>query len=132
MKYYPRLQKYKASNLEFDVKSEIAYSYDWYQLFKVIDGVPILNVYKYSITTLKHVWKMRCLLHDLGYQNVLSIEAPKGLQDLSGAAEYLNKRIALFVEQALTMRKGTKRAIEHHRQLCDYLKQLNFIKGVKI
>jgi hypothetical protein len=80
MKYYPRLKQYKASNVAYDIESEIATSYKWYVLAKRIKGHMVVNTYNYSSTTIKHMYKIFKLFRELGIEYT-TIEAPRGLQN---------------------------------------------------
>lgn len=66
MKYYSRLQEYKASNLVVRIGPLQAYSYGWWQFLTEQNGLIVLNMYNYSQTTLKHQYKVRKLLDSLG------------------------------------------------------------------
>lgn len=93
MKFMQRAQIYKASNLTFNPANNESHSYDWYLLTKVIDGKMVLNTYGYSNSTIKHVYKIRRLLESLGRPIHLTIEAPKGLQDLGAAISHYESKI---------------------------------------
>jgi len=80
MKYFKRLETYKASNVTYDPKTEIANSYNWWQFVKRIEGKLVFNNYNYSISTCKHQSKVRSLLNDLGIKIDVILAAPKGLQ----------------------------------------------------
>ncbi len=60
LKYYPRLNIYKNSteSLKYDPVKQIAYSFKWYEIYKIINGVRCLNTHGYSVTTAKHVSKL--------------------------------------------------------------------------
>lgn len=95
LKYFPRLNLYKSSNVTFDPVTCQGYSYKWYRLVDKIGNTIVLNSYAYSNTTVRHIYKMRRLLESLNLQWV-EIEAPRGLQDLKDAIEYykvLNKNL---------------------------------------
>ena len=87
MKYFSRANIYKASNVSFNPENNIALSYDWYQLTRVINGTMILNNYGYSNTTIKHVYKVRRLLADLG--------RPVHLVMLQGACKTLTQQLSI-------------------------------------
>jgi len=92
MKYYPKLKQYKASNLVFDCEKEIAYSYEWYQLAKRINGIMVVNCYNYSPTTIRHMYKIYRLFDELNIEYI-TIEAPKGLQNIERMKEHYSKLI---------------------------------------
>lgn len=62
MRYYSRLKKYKASNVEFDCETQTAWSYGWWNFYR--DGV--FNNTNYSPTTIKHQSKMHDVLRQEG------------------------------------------------------------------
>lgn len=84
MKYYPKLNQYKASNVTYDATTEQAWSYEWYCLAERINGTMIVNSYSYSSTTIRHYYKIKKLLDNLSIK-YLEIEAPRGLQDLNAS-----------------------------------------------
>lgn len=81
MKYSTRAQIYKASNVNFNPNNFQAHSYDWWRFVDMIDGKIVFNSYNYSPTTIKHQYKVRRLLSELGIKIDLEIDAPTGLQD---------------------------------------------------
>lgn len=94
MKYFKRTDSYKASNVELKMRELSAWSYGWWQFY---DGrsfeVPVFNNYAYSATTQRHQWKVKRLLEELGLENYLIVETPKGLQDpnwMSDCKQYLS------------------------------------------
>jgi len=84
--YRPRLRIFKSSSgkLVFNPYTGHGTSYDWYSIAQVFNGKLILNTYRYSVTTNKHIQELHSLFNQLGlkYQ---TIEAPRGLQDLDQA-----------------------------------------------
>lgn len=98
LKYFPRLNLYKSSNVTFDPVTCQGYSYKWYRLVDKIGNTVVLNTFPYSNTTIRHIYKMRRLLESLGLQWV-EIEAPKGLQDLNEPAEYYKVCNKMLLEQ---------------------------------
>src|ERR1017187_2573978 len=87
MKYFKTLNQYKCSNLLYNANSETAYSYEWYQIAKRINGIMVVNDYSYSPTTKRHAYKIKRLFAELSI-NYISIEAPRGLQSLNEAKPY--------------------------------------------
>ncbi len=75
-----------SKNLVFNPLTEIAHSYDWYEISKRINGRLVLNNYRYSSTTGKHVAKLRMLFSQLGLKYI-ELSAPRGLQNLENAKE---------------------------------------------
>lgn len=92
MKYYKRLKLYKTSNCVFNPETMYATSYGWYDLLKKINGKIVLNTYRYSTSTGKHIRDVRGMLDKL---NILyeTLEAPRGLQNLEVAKTYYENMI---------------------------------------
>ena len=63
MKYFTRLKKYKASNVEFDCETQTAWSYDWWCFYKVYKGITVFNNTTYSPSTCGHQSKVKRLLN---------------------------------------------------------------------
>lgn len=93
MKYFSKLNQYKASNLILDMNTLTATSYGWWEFVKPIGSKIVFNNYRYSVTTSCQQSKMRSLLRELGIKIDLEIQAPRGLQELSSAIPYLEREI---------------------------------------
>lgn len=93
MRYYPKLRKYKASNVEFNTVTQTATSYGWWLFVSRINGKLVFNNYMYSNTTDRHQSKVRSLLRKLGISVDLTIEAPDGLQSPDSAIDLYIGRI---------------------------------------
>lgn len=104
MKFYSRLKKYKASNCEFDCKTQISTSYRWWQVSRRVKGLMLFNGYTYSQSTSRHQSKIRSLLDELGIKIDLYVQAPKGLQDLDSAISYHNSIIETLKKEILNPR----------------------------
>lgn len=89
LKWRPRKGVYTSAsgNLVYNPSAKVAHSYDWYVPAKEINGVMVLNTYRYSVTTAKHVYKMIQLFEERGV-NYITLEAPRGLQDLDCALSH--------------------------------------------
>jgi hypothetical protein len=87
MKFYKRLNLYKCSNLQYNLETEQAYSYEWYCIAKRFGKVMVVNSYPFSPTTQRHAYKIRSLFDELNIQYE-EISAPKGLQSLDLALNY--------------------------------------------
>lgn len=81
MKYYPKLKLYKASNVTFNPETLEAWSYNWWQFVKLINGMVVFNNYNYSNSTCKHQSKVRGVLNDLGINIDYVVSSRVGLQD---------------------------------------------------
>lgn len=92
MKYYKRLKLYKTSNCVFNPETMHATSYKWYDLLKMINGKVVLNTYRYSVSTGKHIRDVRGMLYKLNIPYE-TIEAPRGLQNLEVAKTYYKNMI---------------------------------------
>lgn len=87
MRLYPRLKQYKCSNLIYDIEQQIAHSYGWYVIAKRFNGIMVVNDYNYSNTTLTHSYKLKRLFDEIDIDYV-TIEAPRGLQDLDASINH--------------------------------------------
>jgi hypothetical protein len=115
LKFYKRLNVFKASNVSFDPTRIEAFSYRWWKFVAVIGGKVVFNNYRYSPSTGKHQSKVSSLLSQLGVKTDLCFEAPKGLQDLASAVtHYENKISALIVE---IQKPGTRKEKNRERAL---------------
>lgn len=98
MKYAKTKGTFSASHCGLDLVNETGHSYGWWNMFKRIKGRLILNSYRYSPATGGHISKASSVLHALRIKYI-SIEAPKGLQDLESArlraAELMGNAIVL-------------------------------------
>jgi hypothetical protein len=83
LKYVKKRNSYERQNLKFDLNTEIGKSYDWYQIAKKIGGVMYVNTFSYSRTTTRHYSEILHLLRQLGYENIHTIEAPQGLNNVN-------------------------------------------------
>lgn len=79
MKFNRSSGLYKASNVIFNTNDNTGWSYDWWCLFKNINGKNVLNTYNYSNSTIKHRYKIERLLDELGISIDMRIECPAGL-----------------------------------------------------
>lgn len=131
MKYNSKSGIYKASNLTFDPSQMKSYSYDWYELFSRIGQLNVMNDYNYSSTTVKHKYKLRELLRQLGIDIHASIEAPKGLQDLDSSIALYNKRITDLY--AAMEKKGSKQKKNEERMaaVVELRKKIKQVENLK-
>ena len=129
MKYFVRSNQYRASNVYFDVATREAFSYSWWKFFAVIEGRNIFNHYSYSNSTCKHQNKVRSLLRKLGIEIDLSIEAPKGLQNLSHAKDWNEQQLPYYLEKEKRARKDHSRNYWNSRAR-EAQDAINFIKSL--
>ena len=131
MRYRKRTNDYVGSNFYFDPKTKHATSYEWYDLVKEINGVVILNDYSYSSSTCKHIEKVRNLLktHDINY---VTLEAPKGLQDLCRAKRYYEDLVKNLSH--LIVKPGTRKAKNQERmaQIARYGEKLYLLSTLGV
>jgi len=96
-------ENYKASCV-LDLINETGHSYTWWCMFKRINGKLCLNTYRYSHCTSRHINYAAQVLGLLGIK-YLSIEAPKGLQDLDAAVRHA----AYVMGKALVAKKYARK-----------------------
>ena len=134
LKYFPRLNLYKASNVTFDPATCRGYSYKWYRLVDKIGNTVVLNTYGYSYTTIRHIYKVRRVLEDLRIQYV-EIEAPRGLQDLEQAMRHYTFKNQELLERVNNPRTKKEKNVQRYHELAQngnkllLIKQLMELKG---
>lgn len=79
MKLNKKTGNYYASNVMFDPIKLEAFSYSWWKFLGVIEGKLVFNNYNYSNTTIKHQYKTRELLREMGIKVDFEIPVPSGL-----------------------------------------------------
>lgn len=133
MKYFPRLELYKASNVTFDPKKIEAKSYGWWVFVAKIDGVVYFNNFTYSNTTTKHQSKMRGLLKELNIKYV-DIECPKGFQNINAfedAREMYQNRIKLLEEAIDNPKSNNKTNVRRLKQIEVCLEKLDILQQLE-
>lgn len=100
-----------------------AHSYRWYSLAKKIKGIQILNDYRYSNQTSKHISKVCDVFSKLKIKYV-SLEAPRGLQDLDAALKHAVYRLAKEIVANKYARNKTNYHIKAVEQELALLKKL--------
>ncbi len=111
--YYPRLDRWKASNVSLDPTMMKAWSYDWWVMLDMIDDQLIFNEYRYSNSTSKHQSKVRSWLRTKDFDYV-EISSPRGLQDLESSVAYYQDEINALEKQIA--KPGTRKAKNLERQ----------------
>ena len=126
IKYYPRLKVFKNSSNScgFDPSTGKGHSYSWYSLSRVFKGRLILNSYRYSRQTSKHLWNMQSLFRDLGLK-YLELEAPCGLQDLDLAFRHIVRQLG----NAMIRQKHALKA-NYRPDITNYWRQLKTLKAI--
>jgi hypothetical protein len=126
IKYKPRKHTFEASNLVIDANTMQGWSYDWYTILHYFDKTLVLNTYRYSHSTIKHVYKIMSLLDTLGLKYEC-LEAPQGLQDLHSSVFYNIKELAKFiVKQKYSKTKIYDFNIKEQRKQLKLLNKLGF------
>ena len=130
MKYQPRLNRYKGSNVEFYPESCRGYSYDWWLIVKSLKGRVLFNDYYYSSSTVKHQSKIRSLLDNLKITIDLEIPAPRGLQDLDASLDYMHSEIHNLNLDILKGHKGGDANKRRQKKITDYQSKITILKGL--
>lgn len=129
MKYYKKLNQYKASNVVFDVATQTAWSYGWWAFVKPISGKLVYNDYYYSTATRGHQSKVRRLLDYPEFD--LIIEAPDGLQSRAGllsAIEHDRHEIKRLIAEIRKPRSQKKKNEERKEDIRFYLNRIKQVK----
>lgn len=132
MRYFKRLRVWKASNVEVNTDECIATSYGWWQFVKKVNGLVIFNSYRYSPSTSKHQYKVRCLLSKLNIKVDLFIEAPRGLQNLSDAIRFYEVKNDLLREAMLKPRTHKQKNVERLEEMKQNSKLISQIKTLEV
>lgn len=112
----------------FNPETFSGHSYGWYALTKKINGVNVLNTYRYSMQTSKHINKVSRILYLLNLKYII-LEAPNGLQNLDTSKLY----VLLELEKAKLAQKHARSSkwsysIKYFENQIENLKRL----GIKI
>lgn len=123
LRYSKRNNYFSATNVGFSPETMEGHSYDWYSLVRKFDNTVVLNAFRYSPTTSKHISKVRNVLRTLGVK-YSELEAPKGLQNLESAkAHHLIELGKAIVEHRFARIKNDS-GIKHHRKCLALLEKL--------
>lgn len=117
---------YKGS-CAIDLVNETGHSYRWWSMFERINGKLVLNTYRYSSMTSKHISKAARTLDTLGI-SYLRVEAPEGLQDLVAARKHAAYQKAKADLEYAHARVKVKYATNHAKELIKNLAKI----GVKV
>ncbi len=99
------------------------HSYGWYALTKKIKGTVYLNTYTYSGQTAKHRGHVERVFRALGVKYV-SLEAPRGLQDLQAALLYAVKSYGVAIVENKYARIKHKGSIAYCKKQLKVLEKL--------
>lgn len=128
MKFYKRLNLYKASNVTFNPVTKEAFSYQWWKFTKIIDGKLVFNSYSYSSSTCKHQDKVAGVLSHLGLAIAHTIEAPEGLDRLASALTLHKNKLHTMREKVLRARKVDTR-LSYEASVRRHLEAIVMIQG---
>jgi uncharacterized protein YPO0396 len=131
MKYYPRLNQYKASNCLFDCETSEAYSYGWWCFAKYINGLYVFNNYRYSNTTAKHQFNTQRLLDKLGIKIDVFVTTNRSLTDQRCDIEHLivwkNEEINAIRDAMTKPRTHKAKNIERQQQIDALLRDIQLL-----
>ena len=125
MKYIKKRNRYEAPNVTFLKDNMEAFSYDWWQFVKIIDGKVVFNNYSYSQATNKHQRKVRNLMSDLDIKIDYFVESACGLQSIDwfdNAKEILKENIE-SIEKSLASPKRKKKLDEERKEMIAFYKK---------
>lgn len=117
MRYYKRLNIYRSGRLEYDPLTKESRSFNWYILSRKIGPYLVVNRYNYSITTIKHYYKICRVLRQANNEINYHIEAPNGLGDLDSAVKLCEKRIKKTQEDMLKPRTHKRKNLERQQYI---------------
>ena len=132
MKYFKRLKLYKSNECLYNPETMEATSYNWWVFIKLINGVLVFNNYNYSPSTIKHQYKVRDLLRELEIDIDITIEAPKGLQDLNSAIAHYDYLIKELNDAIAKPRSQKKKNLERQKQILELEVTKSKVKGLKL
>lgn len=104
---------YEASNVTFDSEKLEAFSYKWWQFVKVIEGKLVFNHYNYSPTTVRHLYKVKRLMNELGIVIDREVSLRGGLNDINSIGE-LNRAVA--AQEAENIAEAVRKRFERNEK----------------
>lgn len=114
MRYYKRLNLYKAHAVVFDPQTSIAISWGWWYFVRPIAGKLVFNAYRYSQSTNQHQRKVAKLLESLGIAIDVSIDCPAGLQE----ANWADSTIRYYRSKIASLQEAIDKPRSHMRVNC--------------
>lgn len=123
--YIKSRNSYERRNLSFELDTENGYSFNWYKIATRVGGAMYVNTFTYSRTTTRHYQEIISLLRQLGYDNIFTIEAPRGLDNLEATKDHYAQKIKDLEEKIANPRCKKFRTIERQRALEAIKIQLN-------
>lgn len=137
MKYYTKLNAYKASNVKLCMNEFQACSYGWWIFLKPINGVLVFNNYNYSKTTTQHQHKVTMLLNEVkqksGIQDVLVVETSKSLHNddaLKDAIETINNSIKELMQTIARPKTKQKKNIDRMNTIEHLIRKKHSIQSL--
>ena len=119
MKYYSRLKAYKLSNVCLKIEPVLeATSYGWWVFVKRINGLVVFNEHRFSASTSKHQFRVRCELQRLNINVDLCVNTRCSLSDehwIDSACDGLQNQIEAL--HAAIIKKGSRRAKNMEREI---------------
>lgn len=138
MKYFTRLELYKASNVTFNPETIEAYSYGWWRFVQEINGTVIFNQTYYSNMTVKHQHKVWSVMQSLGIE-FLGIrfmkESLDGTDSFKEIIKGYNQRIDELRAEIAKPRTQKKKNLEREEEIykcCDMIRTINRIWSNKV
>jgi hypothetical protein len=129
MKFIKTKNTYKASNVELNLNTMTAVSYNWWTFLKVIDGQLVFNSYAYSPSTQRQQYKVLKVLAEKGIKLDFIVESRKSLTD-SSLFEDAKELIQHDIDDLITAmnKKGSQKAKNSERaKRIEFLKQKKFM-----
>lgn len=130
MKFFKRSKEYRASNVSYSPATGKAYSYGWWLFVDRIDGLTVFNDYNYSNTTIRHQYKAKRLLEELGVNIDLTIKAPQGLQNLQNAVAYYEHEIMKLTDAIAKPRSKAAKNEERLELQAQYVLKIKAIHSL--
>lgn len=121
LKFVKKRNAYEKRNLTFSVETGYAYSYGWYCIAKPIAGVLVVNSFNYSRTTSRHCREIVHLARTIGYEKILMVEAPMGLNAQAVTKKHYAEAIS-SLEKAIAKPRSRDSANRHRREAIRILK----------
>lgn len=130
MKYYPRLGIYKSSNVSFDPKTLDARSYGYWRFVMPIGKKIYFNNYRYSKSTIRHQYKVECLLQKLGIKINETLETRRGFQSnawYESSIEIYTNKINKLKSEIAKPRSHKAKNKERMKMIKNYQAKLNLV-----
>jgi hypothetical protein len=128
MKFIKTKNTYKASNVELNLNTMTAVSYNWWTFLKIIDGKLVFNSYAYSPSTQRQQSKVLRVLAEKGIKIDFIIESRKSLTDSSlfnDAKELIQNDID-DLNDAINKKGSQKAKNEERAKRIEFLKEKKF------